>query len=132
MADGFDDYTMVKAIGGPGWLSDHEGDEYDFGKSGAIGMVVDTVPANDLRDLPSRIYVSFVFPDKRGSAGIGAYDPDEVKNGELVHVTDSDEHPMFTVELWKQAVANGNTRDGYWRWVSDQHHAWAMFEPTAT
>lgn len=29
------------------------------------------------------------------------------------------EHPDFTVETWKEIVACGDTRQGYWYWVDD-------------
>lgn len=40
----------------------------------------------------------------------------------------SNEHPDFTEEDWRTAVANGETREGYWDWVISemryQNHVW--------
>lgn len=40
----------------------------------------------------------------------------------------SREHPDFPEDDWREAVAAGDTRDGYWDWVVNemryQQHAW--------
>lgn len=40
----------------------------------------------------------------------------------------SGEHPDFPEEDWRTAVADGETREGYWDWVVSemryQNHAW--------
>jgi hypothetical protein len=31
-----------------------------------------------------------------------------------------EEHPQYSTEDWKQDVANGDTKAGYWTWVASQ------------
>ncbi|QCT95511.1 hypothetical protein FEV13_00560 (plasmid) [Stutzerimonas degradans] len=38
----------------------------------------------------------------------------------------SGEHPMFTRQMWREAVANEDTLRGYWPWLVDEirHAHW--------
>lgn len=37
-------------------------------------------------------------------------------------------HPVFTRESWREAVANEETIQGYWEWVSSQMQGWTLPE----
>jgi hypothetical protein len=112
---------FVRALKGPGKLADHADRIHDFGQSGAVGRVI-AIDQSNARS------VAFLFPDRKGSAGVASYSAAEVFAGEIEPLAPGDEHPMFTRLAHSLQSASPKP---YWEWVDDMCNAWATYETPA-